>query len=76
MAEYATREVADVNKYRAVYNYVMARSPKTSVAAVAECHHAAIALAADPNHSATNATSPGRRGRWRTTQTLRRQQNA
>ena len=76
MAEYATREVADVNKYRAVYNYVMARSPKTSVAAVAERHHAAIALAACLNHHRDQRHVARERGRWRTTQTLRRQQNA
>jgi len=49
-AIFDTREEADASKYRAVYNYVMARCPKTSVAVMAERHRAAIELANDPNH--------------------------
>ena len=49
-AIFDTREEADASKYRAVYNYVMARCPKTSVAVMAERHRAAIELANDPGH--------------------------
>ena len=49
-AVFDSREEADASKYRAVYNYVMARCPKTSVAVMAERHRAAIELANDPGH--------------------------